>query len=160
MDIFTLILWIVTGAAFIISLIKDKKKTLKSFIIAKNMMKSFIGQIIGVLFLIGLIMTFIPPRLIKAVLVQTNIYLSAVISSVIGSITLIPAFVAFPLAGSFVDMGIGVITTAAFITTLTMVGVVTFTIEKQQFGLKFAATRNFVSFIFSIIIALLIGVIL
>jgi uncharacterized membrane protein YraQ (UPF0718 family) len=48
----------------------------------------------------------------------------------------------------------------AFLTTLTMVGVVTFPLEKQEFGLKFTATRNLVSFVFAIIIAIFMGVIM
>ena len=41
-----------------------------------------------------------------------------------------------------------------------MVGVVTFPLEKQEFGVKFAAIRNIFSFVFAIIIALVMGVIM
>lgn len=157
MDIFTVSLWGITGAAFIVSLKKSKQKTLDSMKMARGMMKNMIGQILGILFLIGLILTFIPPETIKSVLGKSNLFLSTIISALVGSITLIPAFVAFPLVGSFVDVGASIVPAVAFLTTLTMVGVVTFPLEKQEFGLKFTATRNTLSFIFAVIIALTMG---
>ena len=48
----------------------------------------------------------------------------------------------------------------AFLTTLTMVGVVTFPLEKKEFGVKFTAVRNGLSFLFAIIIAYVMGVII
>lgn len=158
LDIFTMILWIITIVAFIISLKKDKEKTLNSMKMAKGMMKNILGEIIGILFLIGLILTFIPPDLIKDFMGESNTLLSTIISALAGSITLIPAFVAFPLVGSFVDMGINITPAVAFLTTLTMVGVVTFTLEKEEFGTKFTLVRNSLSFVFAIIISVLMGV--
>jgi len=40
------------------------------------------------------------------------------------------------------------------------VGVVTFPLEKKEFGAKFTAARNGLSFLFAIVIALLMGVIM
>jgi uncharacterized membrane protein YraQ (UPF0718 family) len=160
MDIFTLSLWIITGIAFIISIIKDKRKTLNSMKLARGMMKGIAGQIIGVLFLIGLILTFIPPETIKGAMEKTNVLVATIVSAAIGSITLIPAFVAFPLVGSLVDAGVSAVPAVAFLTTLTMVGIVTFSLEKKEFGTKFALTRNALSFAFAIVISLVMGVLI
>lgn len=160
MDIFTASLWGITGAAFIASLVKDKQKTFNSMKMAKGMMKNMVGQIIGILLLIGLILTFIPPEVIKSALGESNTFISTIVSALAGSITLIPAFVAFPLVGSLVDAGASIIPAVAFLTTLTMVGLVTFPLEKREFGLKFATIRNIFSFVFAIMIALAMGVIM
>lgn len=160
MDIFTVSLWGITGIAFVVSILKSKEKTFDSMKMAKGMMKNMIGQIVAILFLIGLILTFLPPEVIKDVLGESNPIISTVFSALTGSITLIPAFVAFPLVGSFVDAGASIVPAVAFLTTLTMVGVVTFPLEKQEFGVKFAAARNIFSFVFAIIIALVMGVIM
>lgn len=157
MDVFTIVLWIITGIALAVSLIKDKNKSINSMRMARGMMKNMIGEIIGILFLIGLILTFIPPETIKGVMGESNILISTVVSAAVGSVTLIPAFVAFPLVGSLVDAGINIVPAVAFLTTLTMVGVVTFTLEREQFGTKFAVARNGLSFIFAIIISLIMG---
>lgn len=160
MDIFTLSLWIITGVAFIISIIKDKQKTLSSMKMAQGMMKNMIGEIIGILFLIGLILTFIPPETIKEIAGKSNTLISTIVSAVAGSITLIPAFVAFPLVGSLVNAGVSIVPAVAFLTTLTMVGMVTFPLEKEEFGTKFAVVRNSLSFIFAVIISLVMGVLM
>ena len=160
MDIFTIGLWIITLIWFIYSMIKDKKRTLDSMKKSKAMMGSMIPQILGILFLIGLILTLIPPEMIKTYLGGSNPILATIVSALVGSITLIPAFVAFPLVGSMVDMGASVMPAVAFLTTLTMVGFVTFNLEKKEFGVKFALTRNLLSFGFAIAIALLMGVVI
>ena len=160
MDIFTIILWIGTLIWFIISIIKDKKKTFSSIKTSSGMMRNMMGEIVGILFLIGLILTFIPPDTIEQYMGQSNEFISTVISAFVGSVTLIPAFVAFPLVGSLVDAGASIVPVVAFLTTLTMVGFVTFSLEKREFGMKFAVTRNLLSFIFAIIIALAMGAIL
>ena len=160
MDIFTKALWIITIIAFIISIVKDKDKTLGSMKMARGMMGNMLGEIIGILFLIGLILTFIPPETIRELASKSNTLISTVVSAFLGSITLIPAFVAFPLVGSLVDAGISIVPAVAFLTTLTMVGLVTFPLERDEFGSKFTIIRNSFSFVFAIIISLLMGVIM
>lgn len=160
MDIFTKALWVVTVILFVYSIVKSKTKTINSLRMAKGMMKNMVSEIIAILFLIGLLLTFIPPETIKNVLGNSNTFLSTIIAALVGGITLIPPFVAFPLVGSFIDMGISIIPSVAFLTTLTMVGVVTIPLETQEFGSKFALTRNLLSFVFALIIALAMGVLI
>jgi uncharacterized membrane protein YraQ (UPF0718 family) len=160
MDIFTIGLWIITLIWFFISIFKDKKKTFNSIKMSGGLMKSMVGEIIGILFLIGLILTFVPPEMIKQYLGQSNTLIATVAAAFAGSITLIPAFVAFPLVSSLVSAGASIVPIVAFLTTLTMVGMVTFPLERREFGVKFALTRNLFSFGFAIVIALLMGVVL
>ena len=160
MDIFTIIFWVIAVVLFCISVIKNKKKTFEAMKKSKGMMGNMMGEIIAIIFLIGLVLTFIPPETIKTILGSSNTVVSTFISAIVGSITLIPAFVAFPLVGSLVDVGASIVPAVAFLTTLTMVGIVTFPLEKKEFGTKFAPTRNLLSFGFAIIIALVMGVLL
>lgn len=160
MDIFTLVFLIVAVILTVISLIKSKKKTFAAMKKSKKMMGNMLGQIVAIIFLIGLVLTFIPPETIKTLMGSSNTFLSTIVGAVVGSITLIPAFVAFPLVGSLVDAGASIVPAVAFLTTLTMVGVVTFPLEKKEFGTKFALMRNGLSFGFAIIIALAMGVVL
>ena len=160
MDIFTIAFWIIAIVLTVISLIKDKKKTFAAMKKSKGMMGNMLGEIVAIIFLIGRVLTFIPPETIKIVLGSANTFVSTVVSALVGSITLIPAFVAFPLVGSLVDVGASIVPAVAFLTTLTMVGIVTFPLEKKEFGTKFALTRNALSFGFAIVIALTMGVIL
>ena len=84
--------------------------------------------------------------------------LGLILISLVGSVTLIPAFVAFPLAGSLLKAGASVTAVACFITTLMMVGIITATMEIKFFGRAFTVSRNILSFDFAIIIGLLMGV--
>ena len=160
MDIFTVLFWVIAIILTVISLVKDKKKTFEAMKKSKGMMGNMLGEIVAIIFIIGLVLTLIPPETIKQVLGSANTLTSTVISALVGSITLIPAFVAFPLVGSLVTVGASIVPAVAFLTTLTMVGIVTFPLEKKEFGMKFALTRNLMSFGFAIVIALTMGVIL
>ncbi len=160
MDVFTLSFWGISIALTGLSLVKSKKKTFEAMKKSKGMMGNMLGEIIAIIFIIGIVLTFIPPDSIKSVLGSENTVLATIIAAVAGSVTLIPAFVAFPLVGSFVDVGASIVPAVAFLTTLTMVGIVTFPLEKKEFGFKFAMTRNVFSFIAALIIAAVMGVVL
>ncbi len=160
MDLFMIVFWIVGSLLMIFSVIKSKQNTVESMKKSKKMMGNMIGDIIAIIMLIGLILTLVPVTLIQDYLGASSVFLSTIAASLVGSVTLIPAFVAFPLVGSFVDSGASIVPAAAFLTTLTMVGVATFPLEKKEFGLKFAIYRNGMSFVAAVIIALGMGVIL
>ena len=72
----------------------------------------------------------------------------------------IPALTAFPMAASLLQKGASLAAVAAFITTLTMVGMVTLPLEIKQLGRKMALMRNGFSFLTAVLIALIMGVIL
>ena len=160
MDVFTIAIWVITLLFLLISLIKDKGKTKQALKMAFGMGKSMVGSILSIVFAIGLILTIFPPEQIAGFVGSQSVLLATVVAALFGTITLVPAFIAFPLVGTLVGAGVGVVPAVAFLTTLTMVGVVTFPLEKKEFGLKFTAVRNGLSFVFAIIIALVMGVII
>lgn len=160
MDIFTLAFWLIGIVLFVIAIVKKRDKTIAAMGKSRRMMGSMISDIVAIILLIGLVLTIIPPETIKNLLGTANVWLASAGAALAGSVTLIPAFVAFPLVGSLVDAGASIVPAVAFLTTLTMVGVVTFPLEKKEFGLKFAVMRNTMSFGFAIAIAMVMGVIL
>lgn len=160
MDIFTLALWVITLTWFGFSVFKDKKRTFSSVKMSSGMMKTIGGDIVAILLLIGLILAIIPPDMLSNFLVNNDNLFSTIIFALVGCITLIPAFVAFPLASSLVESGAGIMPVVAFITTLTMVGVVTFPLEKREFGWKFTIIRNSLSLVSAVLIAIIMGVVL
>lgn len=155
-----IIILIITVILVIISAVKDKKRTQKAITVSKGMFFSTILDVLGILLLIGLLVTLIPPDLIKNILGGKNISLSTIWGGLIGTISIIPAFIAFPLSKTLLEGGAHSITIAAFLTTLTMVGIATFPLEVKSFGLRFTIWRNALSFIAAIAIALIMGVIL
>ncbi|MGM0405439.1 MAG: permease [Thermoplasmatota archaeon] len=142
------------------SFTKDKEKSIKGLNVAKSMFRGIAVDIISILALIGLFLTLVPPGTIKTVLGDTSVPVATFISAAFGTVTLIPAFVAFPLAYSLVEEGAHLVCMAAFITTLTMVGFITAPIEIEYFGKKFTLVRNVLSFAAAILISLGMGLIL
>jgi len=81
-------------------------------------------------------------------------------AAAVGSVTLIPGFVAFPLAAALLKNGAGYMQIAAFVSTLMMVGVVTLPLEIRTFGKRTAVLRNVLALCFSLAAAAVIGVVL
>ena len=158
MDVFTLAIWVGTLIFLGISLAKDKVKTKQALKMALGMGKGMVVSILSIVFAIGLILTLLPPTEIATFLSDQSALLATIGGALLGAITLIPAFIAFPLVGTLVNAGVSVVPSVAFLTTLTMVGIVTFPFEKKAFGTKFTAIRNGLSFLFAIVIALVMGV--
>lgn len=158
MDIFTIAIWVGTLVFLLISLIKNNGKTKKALKMALGMGRGMVVSILSIVFAIGLILTILPPEEIAGFVGRQSVLVATVVAALFGTITLVPAFIAFPLVGTLVGAGVSVIPAVAFLTTLTMVGVVTFPLENKEFGLKFTAVRNGLSFVFAIVIALVMGV--
>jgi uncharacterized membrane protein YraQ (UPF0718 family) len=68
--------------------------------------------------------------------------------------------VAFPLAAALMKNGAGFMQIAAFISTLMMVGIITIPLEIKYFGKRASILRNSMAFVFSLIVAVVIGVVL
>ena len=160
MDIFTIAIWVSTIGLLLFSFIKDKGKTKEALKKAFFMGKGMALSIFAVIFAIGFVLAVLPPEKIAVFIGKQNVFLATVLAAAFGAITLVPAFIAFPLIGTLSKAGVGIMPSVAFLTTLTMVGVATFPLERKTFGTKFTITRNVLSFVFAIIIAVIMGVIL
>ena len=160
MDVFTVAIWIGTLVFLLISLAKDKVKTMAALKMALGMGRGMMGSILSIIFAIGLILTILPPPEIARCGSEQSVLAGTVVSALFGTISLVPPCIAFPLVGTLVSAGVSVVPAVAFLTTLTMVGIVTFPLENKEFGVKFTAVRNGLSFVFAILIALVMGVII
>lgn len=157
----TTIILIVLAVGFLLfSIIKSKEKTKESVTIARKLLFNTFIDVAGIMALVGLVLALLPPSLIKQLLGGSSRFLSTVYGALIGTITIMPAFIAFPLSKSLHESGAYLVTIAAFLTTLTMVGVATFPIEVRHFGRKFTFVRNAVSFLMALFIAFGMGVLL
>lgn len=150
-------LYIFTIIAFAISFFADKSKTIQAFKIAYKKLKKIAPQFILMLIFISIVLYMIPEQTISYYLGGQNLFVTTIFAALLGSITILPGFIAFPMCGILLQQGVSFTTIAAFSTTLMMVGVVTFPVEKQYFGLKLSVYRNIASFIIAIAVALTIG---
>ena len=157
---FTALLYIAAVIFLVWSFLKDRGKTKKALMIARKAFFNIFPEFSAILILIGIMLTLLSPQVISRLIGGQSGALGMFISSVIGSITLIPGFVAFPLAKSLLDYGAGIMQVAVFISTLMMVGVVTFPVERSVFGTKVALIRNSLAFCFSLCVAGVLALVL
>ncbi len=155
-----LTIFIFTSIAVIISFIADRDKTKKGIIKGMKMFLGILPALLNILALVSIVLFFIPNETLVKWLGKDSGILGVITAAVIGSIALIPGFIAFPLAAILLKSGVGYGVLAVFITTLMMVGVLTLPLEAKYFGMKTALVRNGLSFIGAIIIGLLIGLIM
>jgi uncharacterized membrane protein YraQ (UPF0718 family) len=153
----TIIFYSVALGLLLLSFIKDRAKTKQSLIKAFKSFANIVPQMLGMIASIGVILAVLSPQLISSFIGGSSGWIGVIIGAVIGSITLIPAFVAFPMAAILLENGAGYMQLASFVSTLTMVGVVTLPLEIRYFGKKFAAIRNTLAFALSFVVAFVIG---
>ena len=160
MSAFTYILYGLAGAGLAVSFFKDRKKTKAALLKAWKAFENILPQLLIILVIIGLALSILSPDTITKLLGTNSGILGVLGAALIGSVTLIPGFVAFPLAAALLKNGAGYMQIAAFVSTLMMVGIVTLPLEIKTFGKKVAIIRNVSAFVFSLVVAVVIGVVL
>lgn len=153
---FTRALYIISFGLLILSFAKDRDKTRAAVSKAIRAFLNIMPDFATVLAIVGLMLTFLSPGTVANIIGKETGILGMFITSIVGAITLIPGFVAFPLAKSLLDMGAGIMQIAVFISTLMMVGFVTAPLEIKYFGKKVTFLRNTFAYIFSFIVAIVI----
>ena len=148
-----------TAIAFLASLVADRRKTVLGMKKGLKMFLAILPTLFGILSIVSMMLAAFHPSTIRQMLGGggTIPFIAALL---IGSISLIPGFIAFPLASVLKSNGATTPVLAAFVTTLMMVGVLTLPLEAKFFGYRIAILRNVLAFIGAIIIALLMSVVL
>ncbi len=135
---FTKILYFLAITLLAASFYKDRGKTKTALKKAWKSFENILPQFLSILLLIGMMLAVLSPQTISLLIGQKSGWLGMILASLIGSITLIPGFVAFPLAAALLKNGAGFMQIAVFISTLMMVGIVTIPLETKYFGKKAA----------------------
>jgi uncharacterized membrane protein YraQ (UPF0718 family) len=147
-----IMLWIITGVALLASFVADQRKTRAA--LAKGT-KSFWGVLpllLGMLALVSLVLAAVTPKMLQQVMSGSG-PLPFLTALGIGSIALMPGFIAYPLAGLLRQNGASTPVLAAFITSLVMVGVLTLPIEAKYFGWKVSLLRNGLALVGAVFVA-------
>ena len=160
MNIGNLLLYAVTAVLIIISMKNSKEKTKKALIKAWKSFENILPQFLVVLLMVGVLLAILNPSTISELIGERSGWFGIILSALIGAITLIPGFVAFPTAALLLENGAGYMQIGAFISALMMVGIVTLPVEIKYFGKKMAILRNSLAFLFSFLVAIVMGVIM
>ena len=124
------------------------------------MFRNILVPFLNILIMVSVLLYLIPPSVISRYLGPDSGIMGLGIAAVVGSITLIPGFISYPIAAGLIKQGASYTVVATFMTTLMMVGVVTLPLEIKYFGRRAAITRNLLNFVAAIFIGLVVGLVL
>jgi uncharacterized membrane protein YraQ (UPF0718 family) len=144
---------------FSISFTKDKKKTKKALNKAWKSLENILPEFLFVIVIVGIVIAFLNPNIISHLVGKESGWFGVILCNLVGSITLMPGMIAFPTAAMMLDNGAGYMQIGAFISSLMMVGIVTFPIEKKYFGVKVAVVRNLLGLLIALIVAVVTGIV-
>ncbi|OGS21063.1 MAG: hypothetical protein A2252_03990 [Elusimicrobia bacterium RIFOXYA2_FULL_39_19] len=148
---------LITLIAIMVSFLADRQKTYKGLIKGMRMFLNILPVLLNMLVFVSILLYLVPNELIIRWLGKGSGFYGITIAALLGSISMIPGFIAFPLAGILRKGGVSYEVLAVFITTLMMVGVLTLPLESKYFGIKAALLRNGLSLAGAVIIGILIG---
>jgi uncharacterized membrane protein YraQ (UPF0718 family) len=157
---FTYCLYGITGILLTLSLIKSKPKTALALKKAWRIFLAVLPQFMAILFLIALLLAVVRKETIQAMIGLESGVKGMLLSALLGSTAVIPALIAFPITAELLQNGAGLTQIAIFISTLTTVGFITIPLEMKYFGKKVTLLRNLLAFLFSFIVAFIIGMVL
>lgn len=140
--------------------IKSRKKTLLALKKAWKSFENILPLFLSILFVIGIMLAILSPQVISKIMGQQSGILGIMLAAIIGSCTVIPGFVTFPLAATLLKNGAGMIQITMLISTSVMVGIITIPIEAKYWGMKATYIRNSLALVFSFIIAFVMGVLI
>lgn len=150
------IIYITVGTLYGLSFLKDKQKTKKAIKIGFNSFKKLLPALIPMMIAIGIVLSVLSPETVSSILGEKSGALGVVLGLIIGSVTFMPSFVAFPLGANLLNHGAGYPQIAGFVSSLMAVGLVSLSLEIKYFGKKAAIFRNITAFIASIVFVLII----
>ncbi|HCM29021.1 MAG TPA: permease [Treponema sp.] len=153
----TLILYIGAIVLFAVSALKDREKTGKAFMKGLKALEGILPQFLAVLVFVAIILAVFDAEMISRFIGEKTGIIGSLAAGLLGAVTLIPGFVAFPMAGELLRNGAGTVQIATFVSSLMMVGIVTLPMEIKYFGKRAAIARNSFAFIFSFIAAVFVA---
>jgi len=151
------LLYGITIVLLLLSFFKDRKKTRMALKKGWKAFDNILPEFLVVILFVGVMLAVLDQQTISKLIGKNSGWVGVILAATVGSITLIPGFVAFPTAALLLQAGAGYMQIGAFISTLMMVGVVTIPVEIKYFGKKMTLLRNLMAFIFSFFVAYVIG---
>lgn len=115
---------------------------------------SMTPMLLGVIGLAGLFQVLVTPKMLTSIF-QGIPLLDTLIGTLAGAISAGNPIVSYLLGGELLDQGISLYAVSAFILSWVTLGVIQLPAEVEVFGGRFTLYRNILSFIFTIVIAVL-----
>ncbi len=111
--------------------------------------------LLAILLLISLYVTIIPKSFYAKVFTKNPI-IDSIIGAVLGSISTGNPATSYIIGGELLNAGIALFAVVAFVTSWVTVGIIQLPAECYFLGKRFAVARNILSFLFAIVISILV----
>ena len=154
-----IVIYIITAVALVTSACKSPEKTRQALRVAWRKFLKVAPAFIQIVCAVSLILYFVPNDVIATCLGAQNRWYALSLAAGLGSIMILPGFIAFPLASMLLQKGAAYMVLSAFTTCIMMVGLVTIPLEKAYFGLKVTLMRNAIGLLIALAVALVTGLV-
>ncbi len=149
-------LYAAAAVSLLVSVVVDRKRTWQALQVTVRKLRRILPGYLHLLILLSFVL-LVSDAMIVRLLGSANPWLGLGAGLAIGSITMIPGFISYPLAGVLVEQGVRLMVVAGFVTSLMMVGVVTLPVERAYFGTRLALLRNGVALLIALLISVVMG---
>lgn len=153
----SIILYSIAIILLIVSLIKDKSKTKKAIILGLKSFENILPQFLCIIISVGILLSFFTTDTISKILGNSSGFWGIILADIIGAIAMMPTFVAFSLGNTLLLNGAGYSQVGALVSSLVLIGLMTFPLEAKYIGKRAALLRNLIAFLFSIIVGIILG---
>ena len=153
----SIILYSIAIILLIVSLIKDKSKTKRAIILGLKSFENILPQFLCIIISVGILLSFFTTDTISKILGNSSGFWGIILADIIGAITMMPTFVAFSLGNTLLLNGAGYSQVGTLVSSLVLIGLMTFPLESKYIGKRAALLRNLIAFLFSIIIGIILG---
>lgn len=156
----SIILYSIAIVLLAVSFFKDKKKTIKSLKVGWNSFKKLLPSAITIMIFVGITLAVVNKDVISKIIGSESGVFGSVLALIVGSLVLIPSFIAFPLGGALLHAGAGYAQVAALVSTIMAVGIITLPMEIKYFNKSMAVRRVIYSFAVCVIFTVVIGLVM
>ena len=152
--IFNVIVMIV----LIIAFKKNEEKAMDAMRLAWRSFLRLIPLMILLMFMYVLLGNLFTEQFILKYMSTASGVTGYLLGAALGGIIHLPMFIAFPIGGHLLELGVNPGFIAVLVTSLVMVHTFSIPIEVKELGWKFTIARNVLSLIFAIAIGVILGV--
>ena len=154
-----LFLYVLTVLLLTLSLCADRRRTLRALRIALRRFTKVAPGFLVMLVLVAVALYVLPEQTMVRLLARDSRWLATASALGVGSVSVMPGFIAFPLCGALRGQGVPHMVLAAFATSLMTVGVLTYPLERQYFGRTVTLVRNGISLLIALAVAVVTGIV-
>lgn len=132
---------------------KTRKRIATSFYKTIKGFGAMLPMLFGIILLLGLFKVYITPEMIASVFTDRPFH-DTLLGALIGSISTGNPITSYIIGGGLLDDGVSLFAVTSFILAWVTVGMVQLPAEAAILGKRFALTRNGLSFILAIVVAM------